>query len=256
MIALEYGSKSYRISYCDLPENTTYLSAKSFEDTVLSRRQNHSCGILTIMAGGHEDVEIASPVKSNVSLDVWVKENFPKSSAYSMTNDVKKRMETEPLRDNGRQYPERENGIWPESKGSNVDKEYTKDNGEDEEKEENEDDDDDDYSSGPLGDCVYRAQEMLKGFYRLHGRLVLRIIAALLLALYAAYFVAIIVHNPKKATAIIAITCVCVTGYAIYLINKRWGSNISAALNVPYSRIKRRLGKRKRKILTWYVACF
>ena len=120
---------------------------------------------------------------------------------------------------------------------------YTGDEEEEEEEEE--------AAGGCFGKCIDRAQCFIGDFYVRYKRPVLIAVAVICILLYGAYFIAIIIHNAKNSTAIIAITCVVVVYYAFVLVNRRFGRRISKTFSTPAKRLHKKLGKKRREIISW-----
>ena len=106
-------------------------------------------------------------------------------------------------------------------------------------------------AGGCFGKCIDRVQCFISDCYVRYKRPVLIAVAVICILLYGAYFIAIIIHNAKNSTAIIAITCVVVVYYAFVLVNRRFGRRISKTFSTPAKRLHKKLGKKRRKIISW-----
>ena len=140
--------------------------------------------------------------------------------------------------------------LMDKEKESHGDKKGKDSDTEDEEEEEKEEEEEE-AAGGCFGKCIDRVQCFISDCYVRYKRPVLIAVAVICILLYGAYFIAIIIHNAKNSTAIIAITCVVVVYYAIVLINRRFGRRISKTFSTPAKRLHKKLGKKRRKIISW-----
>ena len=106
-------------------------------------------------------------------------------------------------------------------------------------------------AGGCFGKCIDRVQCFISDCYVRYKRPVLIGVAVMCILLYGAYFIAIIIHNAKNSTAIIAITCVVVVYYAFVLVNRKFGRQISKTFSTPAKRLHKKLGKKRRRIISW-----